>query len=220
MIDLAEIQADTRAHRIADAVAEEVIRCNGVSTDTDVYWLEKAELSDFIFDCAMHLKYKGAAAVFTYDDFFEVVLGEFIPMIATATKVPEGESDNIALYTNTLKKTELKEKVHAAAFEVTYKDGHQSLVHHWSDGTEWGDLEIAKVRPLIYGDTPPAPQPDIADNLAATMKQLGEFLAVSYGAIEFDSTPLSQSLQNKMHKAFEAYEISIAEYDKMKGGSV
>ena len=77
MIDLAEIQADTRAHRIADAVAEDAIRCNGISIDTDVYRFEKDNISDFIFDCAMHLKYNGMAAVFTHDDFIEVVVGDF-----------------------------------------------------------------------------------------------------------------------------------------------
>lgn len=78
MIDLAEIQANTRAHRIADAVAEDAIRCNGIVVNTDCYLINAHE-NEFLFDCAHHLKYHGQAAVMPADKdgLMEVILGDF-----------------------------------------------------------------------------------------------------------------------------------------------
>ena len=76
---LAEKQADDRAHRIATTAAEEFVRCNGLSTNAaDEFVFHGADLADEHFqDCIAHLEWAGQCVVFEGDEETIVQLGEF-----------------------------------------------------------------------------------------------------------------------------------------------
>jgi hypothetical protein len=77
--ELAEKQADDRAHRLATMAADEFIRCNGLSTNTpDEFVFHGTDLSDEHFqDCVAHLKWSGQCAVFEQDEETVVLLGDY-----------------------------------------------------------------------------------------------------------------------------------------------
>lgn len=71
-------QADDRAHRIASIAAEELVRCEGQSTDTDCYRIPMCQADEHFRDCLKHLEWSGQAVSFETDDgYIHVTLGDF-----------------------------------------------------------------------------------------------------------------------------------------------
>ena len=75
---LLEAQAHIRAHRIASVAAEELIRCEFESTDTDTYRVHWSKDDEHMRDCIAHLCWHGLAASHETDDGYTVVIfGDF-----------------------------------------------------------------------------------------------------------------------------------------------
>lgn len=77
--ELAESMADDRAHRIASAAAEELIRCEGEATNgIDEYAIPQCQADDHMRECIAHLCWHGEAVSHETDDGYIVVLfGDF-----------------------------------------------------------------------------------------------------------------------------------------------
>lgn len=73
-----EALADERAHRLASIAAEELVRCEGESTDTDCYRIPHCQADEHMLECITHLVYHGQAISHDTDEGYIVVtLGDF-----------------------------------------------------------------------------------------------------------------------------------------------
>ncbi len=77
--ELAESMADDRAHRIASAAAEELIRSEGEATSgIDEYAIPQCQADDHMRDCVAHLCWHGEAVSHETDEGYIVVqFGDF-----------------------------------------------------------------------------------------------------------------------------------------------
>ena len=77
--ELAESMADDRAHRIASAAAEELIRNEGMATiGIDEYAIPQCKADDHMRDCVAHLFWHGEAVSHETDEGYIVVqFGDF-----------------------------------------------------------------------------------------------------------------------------------------------
>ena len=72
--ELDESMADDRAHRIASAAAEDLIRCEGEATSgIDEYAIPQCQADDHMRECIAHLCWHGEAASYETDDGYIVV---------------------------------------------------------------------------------------------------------------------------------------------------
>lgn len=72
--------ADERAHRLASTYSEEVVRCEGESTDTDCYRIPHCQADEHVLECISHLVWHGQAiSTDTDDGYIAVQLGDFTP---------------------------------------------------------------------------------------------------------------------------------------------
>jgi hypothetical protein len=76
---LAEKMADDRAHRIASMAAEELIRCEGISTSgIDEFEIPPCRADDYMRECIAHLRWIGqAVSIETDDGSILVQFGDF-----------------------------------------------------------------------------------------------------------------------------------------------